>query len=316
LTAVAGAVPWLAGCGGPQSILDPAGPSARLAATLWWGMFALFALVLAVVVTLWLYAVHGRRKIPRRENGRAWIIGGGVLLPLLSVAAILAFGIPAGHRMGVFHERDPLVVEVTGHQWWWQVRYPGAAVETANQLVIPAGRPIHIHAGSGDVIHSFWVPRLGGKIDMIPGRRNVIQIEADRPGVYRGQCAEFCGAQHARMVLVVEALDAEAFEHWLAQRQGRTVPAPDGATLAAFRETCGSCHRVAGLSPGGDGPDLSDVGARATLGAGTLDATLEGSQLQWLQQHQQLKPGNRMPEAELPPDTLAAIAAWLEGLAP
>jgi cytochrome c oxidase, subunit II len=213
----------LAGCSGPQSTLDPAGPAADVVATLWWWMFGYGTLVLLVVVGLWLHALYRRRPEPdeaqARRTGRRWIVGGGLLLPLASIAVLLAFGVPAGHGMlpwPVAAGPAALRIEVVGHQWWWEVRYPDAGLQLRDELVLPVGRPVDVHVSSRDVIHSFWVPRLGGKIDAIPGRTNVIRLRADRAGAMRGQCAEFCGDAHAHMTMRVRALHADEFEAWLA----------------------------------------------------------------------------------------------------
>jgi len=211
----------LAACAGPQSTLAPGGPAARIAADLWWGMFIVAALVLLAVVGLWVYALHRTPpdydEAAQRRIGQRWIIGGGIIVPCISIVVLLAFGIPLGHRMLPLPVpgEPPLKIEVTGHQWRWEIRYPEHGIVGTDWLVIPAGRTIDFHVGSADVIHSFWVPRLGGKIDAIPGRINVLRLRADQPGQYRGQCAEFCGAGHAHMVLAVEVLDAAAFDGWL-----------------------------------------------------------------------------------------------------
>lgn len=214
----------LAGCSGPFSTLDPAGPAARWSAALWWAMLAVATLVLVAVVALWLHAMRrpadtdtaSARRIQQR-----WIIGGGIVLPGVSITLLLAFGIPIGHRMLPLPPAhgEAVRIEVTGHRWWWQVRYPGTAIQLTNELHIPAGTPVDIHLTSADVIHSFWVPRLGGKLDAIPGRINVLRLEADRPGVYRGQCAEFCGLQHAHMQFTLHAHTPEAFRNWLQEAQ-------------------------------------------------------------------------------------------------
>lgn len=211
----------LVACEGPQSTLAPAGPSARIAADLWWGMVIAATVVLLVVVALWVHAIY---RSPRdqdeavtRRIGRRWIIGGGILLPGVSIAVLLAFGIPLGQRMQVLpgDGDPPLRIEVTGHRWWWEFHYPDHDVTSIDRLVIPAGQTIEFHVGSADVIHGFWIPRLGGKIDALPGRINVLRLRADEPGQFRGQCAEFCGAEHAHMVFAVEALDRAAFDAWL-----------------------------------------------------------------------------------------------------
>lgn len=190
-----------------------------MAADLWWGMFTVAALVLIVVVALWIYALC---RAPRtydaatqRRIARRWIIGGGIVLPTVTVVTLLAFGIPMGHRMLPLPDERAFRIDVTAHQWWWEVRYPDHGITSTDHLVIPAGRPIDVHVTSADVIHSFWIPRLGGKIDVVPGRTNVLRLQADEPGRYRGQCAEFCGAHHAHMVFTVDALDPDAFDDWL-----------------------------------------------------------------------------------------------------
>jgi len=211
----------LAACAGPQSTLAPGGSAARMAADLWWGMFTVSAVVLLAIVGLWLHALY---RTPRdhdeatlRRISRRWIIGGGIIVPSISIVILLAFGIPLGHRMLPLPVAGdpPLKIEVTGRQWHWEIRYPDHGIVSTDRLVIPLGRTIDFHVSSADVIHSFWVPRLGGKIDAIPGRTNVLRLRADQPGHYRGQCAEFCGAEHAHMVLAVEVLDAAAFEGWV-----------------------------------------------------------------------------------------------------
>lgn len=213
---------FLNGCSGPQSILDPAGPSADAIAKLWWGMFYFFALVLLTIVILWLYAIW--RKPPRITETQArllqnsWLINGGLVLPMASIAIILSFGIPmTGYHMLPLSKigHASLRIEVTGHQWWWEIRYPEAGFTVKNELHLPIGVPVDVHISSADVIHSFWVPRLAGKIDAIPGRTNILRLKSDTTGYFRGQCAEFCGTEHAFMVLSVEAHTPENFESWL-----------------------------------------------------------------------------------------------------
>lgn len=218
-------LPLLTACDGPLSTLSPAGPSARMAADLWWGMLLFSTVVLVAVVGVWIHALrrpHRTCDANRHRIEQRWIIGGGIILPTVSIAVLLAFGLTAGHRMLPLplNGDPPLRINVTGHQWRFEVNYPDHGIRMENRLIIPAGQPVDIHVDSGDVIHSFWVPRLAGKIDMLPGRTNVLRLEADDPGTYRGQCAEFCGALHARMTLEVEALSDEGFDEWLeANRQ-------------------------------------------------------------------------------------------------
>lgn len=211
----------LTGCDGPQSTLQPAGDAARVTAALWWGMFGVSVLVTAGVTLLWLYALHARRETPdaaQQRRAQRWLMmGGGVALPVIAIVVLLGFGIPAGHGMLPWpdDERPPLRIEVTGHQWWWQVHYPEAGVTAVNQLHLPVDRPVDLHVRSADVIHAFWVPRLGGKIDAIPGRTNVLRLRATETGTMRAQCAEFCGLRHAHMTMTVQVLPAPAFDQWL-----------------------------------------------------------------------------------------------------
>ncbi len=211
----------LSGCSGPQSILNPAGPSALAVSRLWWGMFGFSVAVLLAVMALWIYAM---RRNPRSLTeaqadriNRNWIIGGGLVLPIIGIVALLSFGIPMGYRMLPLPVAGQSVprIDVIGHQWWWEVRYPDTDIVLINELHLPAGTPVDIHVTSSDVIHSFWVPRLAGKIDMIPDRTNVLRIEADAPGQFLGKCAEFCGVGHAHMMLEVQVHTPEDFESWL-----------------------------------------------------------------------------------------------------
>ena len=178
-------------------------------------------LTLMVVVALWLYALRRKpgqlsQQQARRIQNR-WIIGGGLILPIASMSVLLVFGIPIGHRMLPLpvEGEQVLRIDVTGHQWWWQVQYPDHGMEMRDELHIPAGQPVDLHLTSNDVIHSFWVPRLGGKLDMLPGRTNVLRLKADDPGTYHGQCAEFCGTAHAHMKFTVHAHAADEFAAWL-----------------------------------------------------------------------------------------------------
>lgn len=317
------AVPWLSACGGPLSALDPASPMARQVANVWWGMFAFATLVLLVVSALWIYAMLRKpRAVSAEQASRInlqWIIGGGLILPSASIVVLLIFGIPTGRGMIPLpvDGEQPLKVEVTGHQWWWEVHYPDSGVTTANQLIIPAERLIDVHVTSADVVHSFWVPRLGGKMDMLPGRTNVIRIEAGHTGIFHGQCSEFCGLQHTHMKLHVEAMIADAFDDWIAAREDFSVQQPaSGAGGEVFANRCGQCHRVAGISEGNRAPDLTDLASRPSLGAGVIDNDAQGLR-RWLREHKTLKFGNAMPvHDDVPPETLDEIAAWLETLAP
>jgi cytochrome c oxidase subunit 2 len=245
----------------------------------------------------------------------------------VGVSAVMLIGllfasVVTGRAVGTRPGPEALSIEITGNQWWWHVEYdnpdPSLRVTTANEIHIPVGRPVVITLQSNDVIHSFWVPNLHGKMDLIPGRVNSTWLTADRPGVYRGQCAEYCGVQHAHMALTVIAEPAPAFEQWLsAQRQ----PAPPPATPeqargldVVERGPCAMCHTIAGTQAGARlGPDLTHFASRSTIGAGTAPNT-RGYLGGWIADPQHLKPGNRMPPTGLSPADLQAVIAYLETL--
>jgi cytochrome c oxidase subunit 2 len=298
-------------------MLAPRGPNAAEIAGAWWVMFWGAVLVLAVVMTLVLLAVRPRRSA-RAPSANVLIAGGGLAFPIVALTALLLYGFnmdtaPQGNEQS-------LIIEVTGHRWWWEVRYPGAApVVTANEIHLPVGRPVELRLRSADVIHSFWVPQLGGKQDMIPGHLKTLRLQADAPGAYRGQCAEFCGRQHAHMALWVYALPVDEFEAWRTARATPSVTRLDSAAQRGrdrfLAERCVECHSVRGTTARGEvGPDLTHVGSRRFLGAGTLRND-PGAIAQWIAGHQRLKPGNRMERFDhLAPADIQDIAGWLEQL--
>jgi cytochrome c oxidase subunit 2 len=217
-------------------------------------------------------------------------------------------------------QTERFTIHVVGHQWWWEVRYvgssPSQSFTTANEIRIPSGRRIRLRLSSADVIHSFWVPALSGKTDLIPGRTNETWLEANRTGEFRGQCAEFCGHQHALMALRVVSLPADEFAEWWAQQ---LKPAPDDAAASEtvrngrqlFVAKCGICHTVRGTLAGGKlGPDLSHLMSRETLAANTIPNTRAGLSA-WISDPQKIKPGNKMPNVELSSDELRAIRTFL-----
>jgi cytochrome c oxidase subunit II len=212
----------LTGCSGPQSTLDPAGPAAREVSYLWWGMLIYSSIIVVGIVGLWLYAMRPKpQNYQSTQSQRALIIGGGILLPSISIILLLMFGIPVGHRMQplpVQGER-PLKIEVIGHQWWWEIRYPNEGIRLINEIHLPIDRAIDIYATSQDVIHSFWIPRLSGKIDMIPGYTNIMRLQVTKAGYFRAQCAEFCGKLHAQMLLKVYVHNSQNFLSWISSRQ-------------------------------------------------------------------------------------------------
>ena len=310
----------LAGCEGRQSALDAAGVSAREILATTWILFIGAGVIFVLVMALALYAALIR---PERFPGRrAWVIGGGILFPLVTLTALQFHEFALARRLATLAPKPELVVEVSGYMWWWDVRYHVEGQEPlrgANELVLPVGRQVELRVASADVIHSFWAPSLAGKIDMIPGHVNRLPIVAQRPGLYRGQCAEFCGAQHALMAFDIRVLPADEFDAWMTA-QRRPAPEPVTPQLARGRDAffafgCQSCHAVRGTEAAGlVGPDLSRVGARPSLAAGTLPTRVE-TLAAWIQGAQHIKPENRMPSFDvMDGETLDAMAAWLESL--
>ena len=303
-----------------QSTLDPApGSAAWPIEELGLVLYAGAAVILAVVCIL---AIAGVVAGPRRVDARRWLFVGGLVMPGILLVALFIYALGIGHALVSHESADALRIHVTGKQWWWEVRYENgndAGVLLANELHIPLERPVEVLLDSSDVIHSFWVPALAGKVDMIPGRTTRLVIQADRAGVYRGQCAEYCGAQHALMAFHVVAEPAMEFEAWLAH-QARDAPPPSDPGLQRgqelfFRTGCAACHAIRGTAAEGRlGPDLTHVGSRQSLGAGTLGNHM-GTMAGWIAGTQDLKPGSLMPSSgSLTGPELRALAAWLESL--
>lgn len=304
--------------GAPLSTLDPAGPSAREIADVWWVMFWGGMAITLFMVALGLYVVVRNPERRMMVPSRTLVIGGGVIFPAVVVTALLVYGIargplvwPAADDENAFH------VDVIGHRWWWEVRYPqtdGTAIHDANEIHIPVDRPVVVHVTTADVIHSFWVPRLAGKIDAIPGIVNSIRIQADRAGVYRGTCSEFCGLQHARMgflVIAREEKDLRAHLQQLAASIDDPAESPHPGA-SAFERHCSICHSVDRRSmPLSPGPNLAAVSERRTLGAGVLPNG-EGALRRWIVDQEELKPGNLMPSMRhLPPEVVDQIVSYL-----
>lgn len=314
----AGAAALLAGCAGPQSALDPQGPVAADIALSWWVMLIGGTVILIAVMALVLYAMF--RKPPRHPPATvSFLVWAGVVIPVVALTALLVYGTDLGRRITQSAE-DPLRIEITAHQWWWEVRYPqghGPEVITANELRLPVDVPVEIVLTSADVIHSFWIPNLGGKIDMIPGRTNVLRLAAGAPGRFNAQCSEFCGAQHARMGFLVIAEPVAQFDAW---RNGRAATASldgeDTGLLRFMQLGCGSCHAIAGTSAAGSGgPVLTHFADRPTLGGRTAVNSAPALRA-WLRDHgQAMKPGSHGPtQRRLEAADVEIIAQLLEQL--
>jgi cytochrome c oxidase subunit 2 len=291
-------------------------------------MSDLFLLVLAIgglifllVLGLLLYmAVRFRAgpgaEEPRPVFGQRYLEIGWTLAPALVLVVVFALMLPA-MRGGTAPSAAALAVVVGGHQWWWEFDYPEQQVRTANELHIPVGEAVRLQLESADVIHSFWIPRLNGKTDLIPGKRNDLWLYAEQPGTYLGQCAEFCGIQHTWMLLRVIAEPRAAFDVWVAHQQ-QPPPAPAGGALRGqqlfLQERCAACHAIAGTAAQGNvGPDLSHLAGRETLGAGVLANTPDNLR-QWLRDPEAVKPGVLMPNPRLSDAEVDDLATYLEGL--
>ncbi|MDQ1396737.1 MAG: cytochrome c oxidase subunit [Acidimicrobiaceae bacterium] len=303
------------------SIVDPHGPEARRIADIWWLMFVLAAGVYVIVAGFIIFAVvRGRRSEsgkPSRVSDNTFIWWGGIIVPV-AILAVLAVETVSAVSAVRKPESSPLRVEVVGKRWWWDVRYPDDGVVTANEIHVPTGRQIEIGLDSDNVIHSFWVPQLAGKLDLIPGQHNILRLTADTPGTYRGQCAEYCGLEHGRMVFLVIADPPDVFARWVTRNQRTPSPPEDEAAargqLVFTREACAGCHTVKGTQATGTyGPDLTTFGSRTSIGSVTVPNT-PGNLAGWIADSQSIKPGNLMPPIALSSNDLNDIVAYLESL--
>lgn len=307
------------------SALDGKGPEARRIAGVSWLMFGLAGAVYVVVAGFIVMAiVRGRRrqedspKPAREPKDDTFIWFGGIVAPVVILAVLAVVTITTTQDLRAV-EQGELRIQVVAKRWWWDVRYPDAGVATANEIHIPAGRPIDIELTSDNVIHSFWVPQLAGKVDTIPGQTNHLRLKASEPGTYRGACAEYCGIQHANMSYLVIADPPADFDRWLTRRSSGAglTPGSEQASRGQVvfnRESCSGCHAVRGTPATATiGPDLSNFGEREAIGSLTVPNTPENLS-RWITEPEKVKPGNLMPPTALSPDDLAAVVAYLEGL--
>lgn len=300
----------LGGCSYPQSALHPAGRDAEALSGLTWFMFGGAVLIWGIVMGITVYAVLGRKRVRSERFADRFILGGGVIFPTVGLAILLVYGLSL---LPNWRSDDPAAVRVRveAEQYWWRLGYElpdGTVIETANELHLPVDATAEFALSSTDVIHSFWIPALGGKMDAIPGRTNLLRLTPSKVGTYRGVCAEFCGPSHTFMAFPVIVHEAEDYAAWLAAQR---LPARRGdATFIGAG--CGACHRVRGVSEAGSvGPDLTHFGSRLTLGAGTLANGREALQ-QWLLGPAHIKPGVGMPSyASLPEAERSAIVDYL-----
>jgi cytochrome c oxidase subunit 2 len=315
------------------STLSPQGPAAVHIASLWWITAVACGAVFLLVMVLLLVPIARELRRKRNEpeafdiiepgirtappvSEARWIGAGGAAMPVVVLTTLFLATLITMRSMEAPAAAAGLTIEVVGHQWWWEVRYPGRGVVTANELHLPVGKPARISLRGVDVIHSLWVPQLNGKTDLIPGQHNSTWLQADHPGHYLGMCAEFCGPQHAHMAIEVIAEDSAAFDGWMAHQRmnaAASTESADGARVFQDRG-CGSCHSVRGTAAAGTiGPDLTHVASRAMLAAGALP-NHEGDVAGWIANPGAVKPGTLMPRIPMPGAELRAVARYLESL--
>jgi cytochrome c oxidase subunit 2 len=309
--------------GGNQSVLNPQGPHALSISQL--NNYMTVVLSIAYVITMAMLAwalLRGRHgQHPGEKLSSHVVIAWGLAIPIVVLLSILFYSVGVGRMFATEPFRDAMTVHVTGKQWWWQIRYmkgSDAIADTANEIHVPLGTPVKFRLSSNDVIHSFWVPSLTGKMDLIPGRTNEIWLRADKEGVWRGECAEFCGLQHAHMAFEVVAESPAQFYEWLhAQRQPAPAPSTDAARRGQevfLKGPCVMCHKIAGTPAGGTvGPDLTHIAGRRTIAAAILPNN-RGNLSGWIVNAQGIKPGSQMPRINLASEDLEALLAYLETL--
>jgi cytochrome c oxidase subunit 2 len=298
-----------------QSTLDPASQASDRIADLWWILFVVSTVVFAAVVVLLLIGALRRRgggepdRRPSRHGTRLVAIA-GVAVPAVVVVSLFFLSVASLPAVSPGGKNARMTIEVVGRQWFWDVYYRDRTIRTSNEIHVPVGVPVELRVRSQDVIHSLWVPRLNRKIDMIPGRTSSIVVNAREAGVYRGQCAEFCGLQHTNMAFLVIATPPARFERWLDDQQ-EPVPL---ASSTFVENGCDGCHELRkGAARGSFGPDLSHFGSRLTLAAGTLTNTPEHLTA-WLEDPQSVKPGAKMPDLRLSDEDIRRLVDFLEGL--
>jgi cytochrome c oxidase subunit 2 len=287
--------------------------------------------VYVVVIGTLLYALRrasGRRvtfadsdpEEPQRERTRTRWVAAAVAATALILLLFIFVDVSTARSISRLGGERPLRIDVVGHQWWWEVKYPDIGnpqniVETANEIHVPVGRAVFIKMTSGDVIHSFWAPNLDGKKDLIPGHETRTWFRADSAGVYRGQCAEFCGHEHAKMAFFIVAEPRTDFERWLESQKSEAAKPTDSLAQAGQRVflsgACVMCHSISGTGAGSNfGPDLSHLASRRTIAAGTLPNNA-GNLASWILDPQIIKPGTKMPASNLDPQALQALLAYL-----
>lgn len=319
---------FVAACSSHQSVMNSAGPQAGRIESLGWFFFIVAGAVFLIVIStgVWALRVSSKRSSPaedpvyERKVARVVAIATGVTALVLIVS--LVYSISAGRALASLPRKSAITIEVTGHQWWWELRYMDTTasrqVTTANEIHIPVGEPIEIIGKSNDVIHSLWIPNLHGKKDLVPGHTTSTWIQADTAGIYRGQCAEFCGLQHAKMALWVIAEPKDKYIQWY-ESQLAPPAEPTDSLLASGKKVflksgCVMCHEIGGtLARSHVGPPLTHVGSQMTLAAGIIPNT-KGYLAGWILDPQGIKPGAKMPPNNLAPADLQVLLAYLQSL--
>jgi cytochrome c oxidase subunit 2 len=313
-----------------QSVLEPAGPQASNIAHLSWFAFIVATIVYVLTIGALVWALRrasrrardgevlGADSEGRMTRGVTWALAATVVTLLV----FFGYDLVVGRTLSAQPGAHPLTIEVAGHQWWWEVQYADTSAHgrftTANEIHVPVGEPVLFLLTASDVIHSLWVPNLGGKKDLIPGYTQSVAFQADTPGVYRGQCAEFCGLQHAKMALYIVAEPRAQYDRWVSsQRQSAQTPldsVPRRGREVFMTNTCAMCHAIEGTEAGShNGPDLTHLASRRTIAAGTLPNT-RGNLAGWIVDPQGIKPGTRMPPNMLQPNDLDALLTYLQSL--
>ncbi len=302
------------GCGTfmDKGALAPKGPAASDYEKIFWYSTWTAVAVFVVVMGLLLFAMfRPRGEEPSRLDGNRFVFLGGLVIPAVILMGMLGLTVTG---LNFTPQHGELEITVIGHQFWWEVYYPEGDFETANEIHIPVGTPVELKLASDDVIHSFWVPELAGKQDLVPGRENRLIIEAEEPGTYRGQCAEYCGLQHANMLIRVIAHPHEEFEAWK-EEQTRPAAVRDPRAEDIFQRNCAGCHTIRGTPATGEfGPDLTHLASRETLGS-VMIPNERGHLAGWIVNSQTIKPGNEMPPiTTLEPEELRLLLDYLEAL--
>ena len=317
---------------GKHGIIQSTGPQSSQIEWLYWVVFWILVVVYVLVVAGFTRAAarthnSAREMLPIIKNPEGdrkahWAVGSAVSITVLTLFAILFMSVITGKKVEGLTSRNPVTIQITGHQWWWEVIYPNPqadqTVTTANEIHIPVGQPVVVLTNSADVIHSFWAPSIHGKRDLLPGYSSAFWVQVDQPGVYHGQCAEFCGLQHAHMGFSIVAQSNSDFEAWKSQ-QLKPAPAPTEAETIHGRDVflthaCVMCHTIRGTDAGSRvGPDLTHLASRAMIAAETLPNT-PGALAGWIVDPQRIKPGNKMTPNPLPGDDLQALITYLQTL--